>query len=107
MRARGASSGDAPPPPRSLATDKSSYPPGFPIWYLDLLLLVLLVFGCQFRVSLIFSVTVCDSLESTSVLRFVGPNSIQVWSFPWNSGLFFCKNPIFLVFFRLSETCLS
>ena len=56
VRAHGASSSDAPPPPRSLAVDRSSYPPGFPVWYLDLLLLVLLVFGCQFvpRVSLFF-----------------------------------------------------
>ena len=44
---------------------------------------------------MIFSVIICESMASTSVLRFVGPNSIQVWSFPWNSGNFLCKNPIF------------
>ena len=44
---------------------------------------------------LIFSVIVCDSVASTCVLRFVGPNSIRVWSFPWNSGSFLSKNPIF------------
>ena len=35
---------------------------------------------------------------SVTVLKIVGPNSIQVWCFPWNCGHFLCKNPIFLVF---------
>ena len=48
MRVGGASSGDTPPSPRSLAADRSSYPLGFFVWYLDLLLLVLLVFDYQF-----------------------------------------------------------
>ena len=71
MRASGASSGDAPPPPRSPAADRSSYPLGFSIWYLDLLLLVLLVFACQFvpRISLIFLVIDCDLVASMGVLR--------------------------------------
>ena len=40
----------------------------------------IMTFGCQlvFRVFLIFLVTVCDSVASTGVLRFVGTNSIRV-----------------------------
>ena len=44
---------------------------------------------------LTFAVIICDSEALTSVLRFIGPNSIRVWSFPWNSGPFLCKRPIF------------
>ena len=40
---------------------------------------------------LIYLVTVCDSVASTGVLRFVGPNSIRVWSFSWNSGHFYAR----------------
>ena len=48
MRTCGASFGDAPPPPRSPTVDMSSYPLGFPFWYLDLQLLVLLMSDCKY-----------------------------------------------------------
>ena len=35
---------------------------------------------------MIFQLLFCDLVASTGVLRFVGPNSIRVWCFQWNSG---------------------
>ena len=98
MRARGASSGGAPPPPRSPVVDRSSYTLVFTVWYLDRSI----TFGAFcVRLSmcskgfLTFAVIICDSEALTSVLRFIGPNSIRVLSFPWNSDHFLCKRPIF------------